>query len=398
MIRVLAITSVLPRNLHAGDKLYAHHLFEGLALLSELTVIGHEDAGSNDVTHRYRALESGRPRTALRVLSLFSRWPSSVFVNRSAALRKLIDDVIRDMEFDALVCDHLRMSWAGPYVDRERMHLGKRPLPCVLITQNVEAEVSRGAAKHERNPIKAAAMWLDAAKVRVLERRALSKFDEVTAISMSDASSFRTIYDRSSTVIMPGYTVEAGAPSCAAQARKRQAVLIGSFWSENKKANLLETIEHAAEVFPARGIRLKVVGSMPPGLHRMLVGRYSFLDVLGAVQDLRPHLDESSIGIVAEPRGGGFKLKALDYIFARLPMAVVNGSLDGISLVPHEEYLPYESIADLVRGVAKELEAPERLTSIGLAAYMRCEGAFSWQDRAQRLIRVIESCVARRSR
>lgn len=394
-MHVLAVTSVVPRNLHGGDRIYSHNLLEGLAFLAELTVIGHEDAGNNDDLARrgYRVVEAGRRRTGWRVLSLFSGWPSSVFVNRSAALRKAIDSVVRDVEFDVLICDHLRMSWAAPYVNRKRIQLGKRPLPCVLITQNVEAVVSKTAAKHERNPLKAAALWLDAVKVQVLEKRALQTFNEVTAISVNDADLIRSVYGRDVTVIMPGYDHEAGLVAHSAQRRKRQAVLVGSFWSENKKANLLETVEQAARVFPGCGIRLKVVGSMPRQLQRKLLARFSFVDVLGAVKQVRPHLDESSIGIVAEARGGGFKLKALDYIFAKLPMAVVDGSLDGLALVPHEEYLHYKSVADLVQGIAKELDNPDRLSRIGLAAYSRCEGRFSWRDRAQLLTKVVEACV-----
>jgi polysaccharide biosynthesis protein PslH len=73
--------------------------------------------------------------------------------------------------------------------------------------------------------------------------------------------------------------------------------------------------------------------------------------------------------MVADPTGGGFKLKTLDYIFNRVPIAAMSGSIAGLPLTPGLHYLSFESIRELAQGVVAVIDDIERLNSLQRAAY-----------------------------
>jgi polysaccharide biosynthesis protein PslH len=82
------------------------------------------------------------------------------------------------------------------------------------------------------------------------------------------------------------------------------------------------------------------------------------------------------LGLVIEKTGGGFKLKTLDYIFNRVPMAAIKGNISGLPLTPGLHYLSFESMRELAQGVVAVIDDVERLNSMQQAAFEKCESGF----------------------
>jgi glycosyltransferase involved in cell wall biosynthesis len=91
------------------------------------------------------------------------------------------------------------------------------------------------------------------------------------------------------------------------------------------------------------------------------------------------------MGIVPERTGGGFKLKTLDYIFNRVPIAALSGSTAGLPLKAGWHYLSFQSIRELAQGVAVAIDNLELLNSLQEAAYAECRSRFDWADRGRAL-------------
>jgi polysaccharide biosynthesis protein PslH len=96
----------------------------------------------------------------------------------------------------------------------------------------------------------------------------------------------------------------------------------------------------------------------------------------GFVEDLEPIFRSVRIGIVAERTGGGFKLKTLDYIFNRVPIAAITGGVAGLPLTPGLHYLSFESIRELAQGVVAVIDDMERFNYLQQAAYEKCSTGF----------------------
>jgi hypothetical protein len=101
------------------------------------------------------------------------------------------------------------------------------------------------------------------------------------------------------------------------------------------------------------------------------------------------------MGLVIEETGGGFKNKALDYIFNRVPIAAITGSMTGLPLTPGQDYLCFESMRELAQGVAAVIDDIERLNSLQQAAYQKCKSSFDWTDRGRALRNAIQQAISR---
>ncbi len=161
-----------------------------------------------------------------------------------------------------------------------------------------------------------------------------------------------------------------------------------------KEMNLVEFVEAADELFSRNQIELWVVGKVPDYLHAKNVRATRFL---GFVEDPEPIFRSVRIGIVAERTGGGFKLKTLDYIFNRVPIAAIKGGIAGLPLTPELDYLSFESMPELAQGVVAVIDDLERLNFLQRGAYEKCDAGFDWSDRGRTLCNAIRQAVNRQS-
>jgi hypothetical protein len=125
---------------------------------------------------------------------------------------------------------------------------------------------------------------------------------------------------------------------------------------------------------------------------------FPFVEITGAVDSFEEHLQESRIAIIAEGVGGGFKLKSLDYIFHKIPMAILNGSISGVPVISGKDFLGYDSLDELVDGIVSEVDNVDKLNDMANAAYSACENSFDWSSRAQSLNELIERLIQRNIR
>jgi polysaccharide biosynthesis protein PslH len=127
--------------------------------------------------------------------------------------------------------------------------------------------------------------------------------------------------------------------------------------------------------------------------HLRAEGRFRATRFLGFVEDLEPIFRSVRIGVVAERTGGGFKLKTLDYIFNRVPIAAIRGGIAGLPLTPGLHYLSFESMQELAQGVATMIDDIERLNHLQQAAYEKCMTGFDWGERGRTLCGAIRQAA-----
>jgi hypothetical protein len=91
------------------------------------------------------------------------------------------------------------------------------------------------------------------------------------------------------------------------------------------------------------------------------------------------------MAVVPERLGGGFKLKTLDYVFNRLPIAALNRTFEGMPLVNRENVLSYADLQELVRGIVATIDDLPALNRLQERAYASCTGKFDWSARGKAL-------------
>jgi glycosyltransferase involved in cell wall biosynthesis len=225
--------------------------------------------------------------------------------------------------------------------------------------------------------------------VKRLERQVVTASDVLVTLTEADADRFRELARTPPVVLPPGYApaVPRAAASCGP--RPRRVVVVGSFDWHVKEANLRAFLEVADPLFAADAAEIRVVGRLSPDLAAQ-AGQWRATTFTGRVDDIGAELARARLGVIAELTGGGFKMKALDYVFHGVPVAMLAGSANGLPLEDGRSVLSYASIDDLARGVLAVLDDETRLARLAGAALDACSGRFDWEARGRALRAAID--------
>jgi glycosyltransferase involved in cell wall biosynthesis len=158
--------------------------------------------------------------------------------------------------------------------------------------------------------------------------------------------------------------------------------------------NLEHFLEAANTSFVQNRIELHVVGHVPDALKARLRGRFSWAVFRGFVDDLNSEFQSARLALVPEETGGGFKLKTLDYIFGRVPVAAVESALNGIPRQVKSQFVLANDLRSLVDRIVGTIDDTERLDSMQNRAFALAEGVFDWDANGQRFRSALETLVS----
>ena len=397
-LRCLWLTRMDPVPPDAGDLTYSFHLLSSLSCAGvQLTILamcrtGGRARGASDNRIEWVIVPSESDREMggrLAVRSLLSRLPNVANQYNTTSFRRALR-VQMARDWNAIIVDHLGMGWVWPAVEAYRRR--KAGVVSVFIAHQCEGEVRRNMARNFRgNIVRGIGLSVDAGKADRLEKKLVRQSNLVSAITAEDLRCFAGL-DKT-VLLTPGYAGRHVACRDINDVTPRRALILGSAIWLAKQMNLSEFMAAAGELFHQSQIELWVVGNVPD--HLQAKKHFRAIRFLGFVEDLEPILRTVRIGIVAERTGGGFKLKTLDYIFNRVPIAALSGGIAGLPLTPGLHYLSFESMHELAQGVVAVIDDVERLNSLQRAAYEECSTGFDWSDRGRALRDAIQKAVDR---
>jgi glycosyltransferase involved in cell wall biosynthesis len=376
-----------PVSPDAGDLAYTFHLLSNLSRAGvRLTVLAMRRTSERARTAEVNGIEwvivpweaAGKLGRGAAHRSLFSPLPNVAKQYHTPSFRRALRKQMA-RGWDAIAVDHLGMGWVWPSVQAYRRR--NAGVVSVFIAHGYESDFRRAMAQNFNGPIfHKLALRLDAVKAGWLERVISRSATLFSAITSEDRNRFGNLPN--SIVLTPGY---AGVPADAraiTATTPRRVVLFGSALWLAKQMNLIEFVEAADELFARRQIELWVVGRVSDHMQGRKVRATRFL---GFLEDPQPIFRTARMGIVPERTGGGFKLKTLDYIFNRIPIAALNGSTAGLPLMPGLHYLSFPSVSELAQGVAVAIDNIELLNNLQETAYAECRTRFDWADRGRAL-------------
>jgi len=393
-MRCLWLTLANPEPRHNGQYVYSGGLIDAVtATGAQIEVLGLARLG--DTSHHGRWDGSVRwwlaePHSRPSWTSLMSSLPHIADRGWTPELRKMLKERLEADRWDVIVFDGISAAWALDPVLRHYCN-GRRP-KIVYVSHNHEASVRRGIARSQTHILKRQALAYDAAKAGILERRLVWAADLITAITPEDRDLY--LKDRPDVrieVITPGYDGFRLAERRITEALPRRAIIVGSFDWIAKRMNLEEFVAVADPLFAAHGAELQVVGSADETFLERLRPQVKATTFTGTVPDVDGFMREARIALVPERHGGGFKLKVLDYVFNRMPILALNGSVAGVPLQNEESILLYPNHEALARGVLRVIDDFDRLNSLQDRAFDACNSYFDWTSRGHQLVKAVGS-------
>jgi glycosyltransferase involved in cell wall biosynthesis len=189
--------------------------------------------------------------------------------------------------------------------------------------------------------------------------------------------------------LTPGYNGWVAGERRIAPATPRRVIIMSSFHWIVKQENIARFLKTADPVFKENGIELDLVGDMPPALLSALRPHCRATHFHGFLTDVAPFLRDARIGIVHESIGGGFKLKLLDYIFARVPVATVSQAVAGLSDELRRAMLTNASQEGLIDNIVSHIDRFDELNRMQERAFSLGSAQFQWSVRGEQFRQAI---------
>ena len=368
-----------------GLFLYSTGLQTSLAELPHVSIVTIASVVGDLPPWKVRCL-SVPPERRLR-LRLLLKYPVMTARLPVHAMRESLEAALSFKDIDVLVVDHVKNGWVLDYVGR-RPDL--RPPVVAYVSHNDEIAIFRESLNDAKSSFaERTARAVDFVKIRRFQHRLLRQTDVVTAICPGDATAFAAQGCRAEVVVaLPGFApVDQTKHTWTPLSHTRRRVLLtGTFLWRLKLRNLVEFLEAAVEPFARHGIELAVVGRIPPRELQDLRTRFPSCEIVGEVDSVEPWLAKARIGVIAEPRGGGFKMKALDLVAAGVPIVGMSRSLDGIPLVPNVDYLASDDIPSLVQKVIDHIDDVEMLDQMRHRSFDAFRNGLDWSVTARSVV------------
>jgi len=401
MSQILFLTPRLPWPLFDGGRIRIFETLKHLAGSHEVTLAVplRPDEAAVDTAPISRfcprvlaTVRSERPgAVARRLLGGILRRDAlaqSYFFDHSLAGQ--LSDLTSREEFDII---HVEFPLMAPYLRAVRSGRAVR----VLSTHNIESirferELRQGGWGRRR-VLLLADQWL----AGQWEVKAIRAFDGVTTVSEIEQSWVRERAPRTSVELVPnGVDTRyfAFSPPCPSSV----ITFVGSM---DYPPNIDAVLWLAESVLPEVRRRLpnftfRVVGSRADPRVLALADRPG-VEVLGQVEDIRPHLAQSLALVVPLRSGGGTRLKILQAMAMGRPVISTAVGAEGIELDSERHCLLAETPEEWVNQVLRVQGDYQLATRLALAGRELVEKKYDWSICLSPLDRLYEQLLSARS-
>lgn len=391
-LKGLWIVRSLPFPMNAGDRIYSGNLIGALAHTgADLTVVGFSAQPREALPAAWpvRWIEvPGAARGTAR--SLASLMPLVAASHATPAFRRAIDTLARE-PWDFVVFDHYAFGWAlEPFLRKAVPSSGARPL-LVHVAHDHEASVYASMVRNfQGSNVKRLGVRQNAWKVARIERHMARTVDLITTITPEDADRFaRDAPHTANVTLTPGFGGAVAAARVIDERVPRRVVMVGNYTWIAKAENLRQFVAAADAVFHAHGIELHVFGTMGDGQAAEIRANARATIVHGFVDDVLPHFASARMAVIPEVIGGGFKLKNLDYIFGRMPVATLAHAMAGLPDTIRRAMLSRDDLPSLVQALVQHIDDFSTLNAMQATAFDAAQLEYRWEDRGRALAEAI---------
>ncbi len=320
---------------------------------------------------------------------LVGRWPYTLARYRSRRLEVQLRRLVTDRRPAFALVNHLHLA---THID------ALEGTAVVLREHNLEHRWLERYAESLRSPAARTYARLQARRMRPVEGVLCDRADLVLAIHESEAEALRVIAPRAWIEVVP-----VGLDFARYQARRPQrppvVLLVASFgWPPNAdgaRAFLAEGWPRVRARLPEA--RLRLVGKdLPADVSAQ--ARAAGAEPVGYVEEMASEFAGATAMAVPLWVGAGARVKIVESLAARLPVASTAIGAEGLGLVAGEHFLCADAPAALGEAVADLLESPDRAARMAEVAHAHARERFSIDAVARRACLLCAEAAERHAR
>lgn len=304
--------------------------------------------------------------------------PFSVLAQRNRKLSQRIAELCRSDRPPEIV--HLDTVALAPYA------ASCQDIPTVLAHHNIESQLMRRRAMHERGTLQRKYVELQAQRLRRYEAQVCGRFPLNITVSGADAEVLREIYPGVRTVVIPnGVDTDYFRPRWGSETPT--LVFAGGM---NMFANRDAVEWFLDNVWPlvksqVPGLRFHAIGQRPSPRVLDAAVRDQSIQAPGHVPDVRPWVERAAIYVVPMRVGGGTRLKVVDAMAQGKAIVSTTLGVEGIEGQDRVHYVLADGARDFADRIIELLDRPEERRRLGEAARARAESHYAWHSLGDRL-------------
>ena len=343
-----------------------------------LTYVGPEEVTAvhraEEVCARLRAVplkELGElARRALQVALAPNPTPYAVIKMRTRAMQAALDDLAATRHFDLVQIESSRL-W------HLRLPAG---VPVVIDEHNIEYELLQRMREGEDSPTRRIFNGVEARKFKRLERRAWLAAAGVAVTSNREQTIVHDHARETPTAVVPNAVdSEFFRPSSAPP--EPDTVVFGGLLSY--RPNLDAARYLVEEIMPLvrrshPDVKLKIIGGFGQEADVASLRRPG-VEVVGWVNDVRPHIQAGAVVVAPLRMGAGTRLKVLEALAMGKAMVSTNVGCEGIHVCDGTHLLIADEPQHFADQIGRLLLDPELAGRLGAAGRQFVQQNYSWQ-------------------
>lgn len=377
-MRVLMVTKFAPLPADNGGRQRSLAIARRLAARADVVLCAYDDGAVDAEGLRRLGIDVRTVRFAPGPAAVARglRETRSVSAARffSRALRGEILRAAAEAPPDLLQVEYLQMA---PLVS------GVTAGRSVLDLHNVESSLVASYARSRSGPA-AAALRLEAAALRALERRTLDGFDRVVVVSEGDRD--RLPKRRDDALVCPN-GLDPGPP--LAPATTPTVAFVASMgWAPNVDA----AVWLVREVWPKvlerlPDARLLLVGREPADEVRALAS--ANVEVSGTVTSVSPYLARARVAVAPLRAGGGSRLKILEALGAGRPVVATTVGADGLEDLVGRGVVVVDDPSTMAATIAMLAGDAVAATALGAQGHEAVARRYGWDRTLEPLLDLV---------
>lgn len=256
----------------------------------------------------------------------------------------------------------------------------------VLDLHNVESALVDSYA-HARRGVAAAGLRAEAAALRRMERRTITRFDHVAIVSEQERT--RLPAGARSVLVCPNGRDPSAVLPPAPDPTVAFVATMG--WRPNIDAALwLGRDIWPLVVAQVPQARLLLVGRDPSPAVSALAG--GNIQVTGTVPDVTPYLAESRVVVAPLRAGGGTRLKVMEALDVGRPVVATSVGCEGTEDLVGRGVVVADTAAGLADAIAALLLDSARASELGRAGHDAVSAEHTWDRALAPLLEAVQAC------
>ncbi len=402
-MKILFVTPYIPSPLRPRPYHFIRQLAGRGHEVTLLAVRGRQDEDPADVRRFCREAYFFQVSAFQALLNTLKALPAGLPLQAMEAwqpggvrmLRKQVDEG----GFDLIHVEHLRAARYGLL----RSHAVRAKNSPPVVWDSVDAE---GLFQREANAYGGAAWrklisrW-EAERIELYEGWLVNQFDEVLVTSAQDQRWLRARQangDQQTDIsILPnGVDLEYFQPAERAPDEPPSVLLSGDM---SYQGNIIMASYLVEEIMPQvwdclPETRVVIAGRSPVGAVRALAYDKR-VHVTGTVEDIRPHIRQSTLAVAPLLYGLGIQNKVLEAMACARPVVATPQAVGGLEVQPETHVLIADDPVLFAQQVVTLLQDPQLQRSLGQAGRRYVEQFHPWPAAVDRLERLYQKVIAR---